>query len=75
MVLGLFKLLKFIVDGVFILESFEGYEVGATNLEKINILNAINFINAAWNIDAKTTTIANCFQHYKIWSNEGIAIE
>lgn len=36
-------------------------EVGATNPEKINILNAIRFMNAAWNIDVKTTTIANCF--------------
>ncbi|KAL5538009.1 hypothetical protein UlMin_044834 [Ulmus minor] len=52
-----------------------GYEVGATRLEKINILNAINFINVAWNIDVKTTTIANCFQHGKIWLDEGIATE
>ena len=36
---------------------------------------AINFINTAWNIDVKTTTIANCFRHYKIRSDEGVATE
>ena len=51
------------------------YEVGATNLEKINTLNAIRFMNAAWNIDVKTITIANCFQCRKIWSDESVAIK
>ncbi|MBA0656621.1 hypothetical protein Goklo_008959 [Gossypium klotzschianum] len=31
------------------------------NPEKINVLDAIHFINVAWNIDVKPTTIANCF--------------
>ena len=38
-------------------------------------MNAINFINGAWDIDLKTTTIANCFRHCKIWSDKGVAIE
>ncbi|XP_022852907.1 CENP-B homolog protein 2-like [Olea europaea var. sylvestris] len=44
----------------------QGLEVEAPNPEKINILNAIKFANMAWNFDVKTTTIANCFRHYKI---------
>ena len=34
------------------------------------ILNAISIANMAWNIDVKTTTIANCFRHCKIHSEE-----
>ncbi|XP_015578348.1 CENP-B homolog protein 2-like [Ricinus communis] len=49
--------------------------MGAINLEKINVLDAINFINAAWNIDVKTTTIANCFKHCKLRSEEGMPLE
>ncbi|XP_022895244.1 CENP-B homolog protein 2-like [Olea europaea var. sylvestris] len=48
----------------------QGLEVEAPNPEKINILNAINFANMAWNFDVKTTTIANCFRHSKIRSEE-----
>ncbi|MFQ6634160.1 hypothetical protein Gotur_010404 [Gossypium turneri] len=44
----------------------EGYEIGKINPEKINVLDAIHFINAAWNIDVKPTTIANYFRHCKI---------
>ncbi|MFQ6637549.1 hypothetical protein Gotur_014273 [Gossypium turneri] len=39
----------------------EGYEKEKINPEKINVLDAIHFINVAWNIDVKPTTIANCF--------------
>ncbi|MBA0798895.1 hypothetical protein Gohar_009445, partial [Gossypium harknessii] len=31
----------------------EGYEKGEIDLEKINVLDAIHFINVAWNIDVK----------------------
>ncbi|MBA0816256.1 hypothetical protein Gohar_000941, partial [Gossypium harknessii] len=31
----------------------ESYEKGEINPEKINILDAIHFINVAWNIDVK----------------------
>ena len=53
----------------------KGFKVGATNPEKINILNAMKFINVAWNIDVKTTTIAHCFRHCKICSDQGMASE
>ena len=39
-------------------------------LKKINILNTISIANMAWNIDVKTTTIANCFRHCKNRSEE-----
>ena len=35
----------------------------------------MKFINAAWNIDVKTTTIANCFRHCKIRLDEDMAFE
>ncbi|TYG52759.1 hypothetical protein ES288_D09G054600v1 [Gossypium darwinii] len=37
----------------------EGNEKGELNPEKINVLDPIHFINAAWNISVKPTTIAN----------------
>ncbi|MBA0653496.1 hypothetical protein Goklo_020665 [Gossypium klotzschianum] len=40
--------------------------IGEINPEKINVLDAIHFINVAWNIDVKPTTIANYFRHCKI---------
>ncbi|MBA0881054.1 hypothetical protein Goshw_008511 [Gossypium schwendimanii] len=43
----------------------EGYEKGEINPEKINVLDAIHFINVDWNINLKPTTIANCFRHCK----------
>ncbi|KAG8485918.1 hypothetical protein CXB51_019268 [Gossypium anomalum] len=52
-----------------------GYEKGEINPEKINVLDAIHFINAAWNIDAKRTTITNCFRHCKIRSEEDMPLE
>ncbi|XP_022883473.1 CENP-B homolog protein 2-like [Olea europaea var. sylvestris] len=48
----------------------QGLEVEAPNPKKINILNAINFANMAWNFDVKTTTIVNCFRHCKILLEE-----
>ncbi|KAK8260580.1 hypothetical protein V6Z11_D13G129900 [Gossypium hirsutum] len=53
----------------------ESYEKGEINPEKINILDAIHFINVAWNIDVKPTTIVNCFQHCKIRSEEDMPLE
>ena len=35
----------------------------------------MKFINVAWNIDVKTTTIAHCFRHCKICSDQGMASE
>ncbi|MBA0778054.1 hypothetical protein Gotri_005978, partial [Gossypium trilobum] len=52
----------------------EGYEKGEINPEKINLLDAIHFINAAWNMDVKPTTIANCFRHCKIRSEEDMPL-
>ncbi|MFQ6658102.1 hypothetical protein Gotur_027512, partial [Gossypium turneri] len=53
----------------------EGYKKGEINLEKINVLDTIHFINDAWNIDVKPTTIANYFRHYKIQSEEDMPFE
>ncbi|MBA0785012.1 hypothetical protein Gotri_006943, partial [Gossypium trilobum] len=53
----------------------ESYEKGEINPEKINILDAIHFINVAWNIDVKPTSIANCFQHCKIRSKKDMPLE
>ncbi|MBA0717070.1 hypothetical protein Golax_004913, partial [Gossypium laxum] len=53
----------------------EGYEKGEINLKNINVLDAIHFINIAWNIDVKPTTIANCFWHCKIRSKEDMPLE
>ncbi|MFQ6660908.1 hypothetical protein Gotur_029245 [Gossypium turneri] len=53
----------------------EGYEKGEINLKNINVLDAIHFINVAWNIDVKPTTIANCFWHCKIRSKEDMPLE
>ncbi|XP_055812080.1 CENP-B homolog protein 2-like [Solanum dulcamara] len=48
----------------------QGLGVEAPNTKKINILNAINFANLAWNFDVKEITITNCFRHCKIRSKE-----
>ncbi|MBA0770425.1 hypothetical protein Gotri_019062 [Gossypium trilobum] len=53
----------------------EGYEKGEINPKKINVLDAIHFINYAWNIDVKPTTFANCLQHCKIRSKEDMPLE
>ncbi|MBA0706159.1 hypothetical protein Golax_018285, partial [Gossypium laxum] len=53
----------------------EGYKKGEINLEKINVLDTIHFINDAWNIDVKPTTIANYFRHCKIQSEEDMPFE
>ena len=45
-------------------------EADSPNLEKINILDAINFATMAWSFDVTTKTIANCFRHCKIRSEE-----
>ncbi|MBA0770423.1 hypothetical protein Gotri_019062 [Gossypium trilobum] len=48
---------------------------GEINPKKINVLDAIHFINYAWNIDVKPTTFANCLQHCKIRSKEDMPLE
>ncbi|KAG8475682.1 hypothetical protein CXB51_032442 [Gossypium anomalum] len=52
-----------------------GYEKGEINPEKVNVLDAIHFINDAWNIDVKPTTIANCFRHCKIRSKKNMPLK
>ncbi|TYH07045.1 hypothetical protein ES288_A08G201200v1 [Gossypium darwinii] len=54
---------------------FYHYEKGEINPEKINVLDAIHFINATWNIDVKPTIIANCFRHCKIRFEEDMPLE
>ncbi|CAN7034430.1 unnamed protein product [Brassica oleracea var. botrytis] len=48
------------------------YELGQSNPTKINVLNAINFFVAAWTVNVHHETIANCFRHCKISSEDGI---
>ena len=50
---GIIRALKIHYRRRFYSSILEGYEVGAINPEKINILNAINFVNAAWKFDVK----------------------
>ncbi|XP_071724356.1 uncharacterized protein [Rutidosis leptorrhynchoides] len=42
----------------------------ACEVQCINILDTINFATLAWRFDVKETTIANCFRHCKIRSEE-----
>ncbi|KAM3305917.1 hypothetical protein P3S67_012786 [Capsicum chacoense] len=44
----------------------EDYEIGISNPEKINVLDAINLAISAWKMDVKSSTIANCFKHCKL---------
>lgn len=48
----------------------EGHELGLSNPEKINVLDAINFAVSAWTTNVSQVSIANCFRHCKIRSNE-----
>ncbi|KAL2240143.1 UNVERIFIED_CONTAM: hypothetical protein Sindi_0655500 [Sesamum indicum] len=51
----------------------ESHELGLPNSEKINILDAINFAISAWTTNVSQVSIANCFRHCKIRSNEEIS--
>ncbi|MBA0721849.1 hypothetical protein Golax_009353, partial [Gossypium laxum] len=53
----------------------EAYEKGEINPEKINVLDATHFINDAWNIHMKPTTIANFFRHCKIQSEKDMPLK
>ncbi|MBA0852440.1 hypothetical protein Goshw_005385 [Gossypium schwendimanii] len=53
----------------------KGYEKGEINPEKINVLDAVHFINVAWNIDVKPTIIANYFRHCKIQFDEDMHLK
>ncbi|KAM3287572.1 hypothetical protein P3S67_021002 [Capsicum chacoense] len=44
----------------------EGYEIGISNPKKINVLDAMNLAISAWKIDVNSSTIANCFKHFKL---------
>ncbi|XP_026438675.1 uncharacterized protein LOC113337186 [Papaver somniferum] len=46
----------------------EGYELAASNPEKIHVLDAMNLAISAWTIDVRTTRLANCFRHCKLRS-------
>ncbi|MFQ6658104.1 hypothetical protein Gotur_027512 [Gossypium turneri] len=69
------KVIKIYYRRRFYSSILEGYKKGEINLEKINVLDTIHFINDAWNIDVKPTTIANYFRHYKIQSEEDMPFE
>ncbi|CAK8540331.1 unnamed protein product [Lathyrus sativus] len=51
----------------------EGYEVGQSDPEKINVLDAINLTILAWMIDVRKETITNYFRHCKIRSASDVA--
>ncbi|KAL0290413.1 UNVERIFIED_CONTAM: CENP-Bprotein 2 [Sesamum calycinum] len=51
----------------------EGHELGLPIPKKINILDSINFAVSAWTTNVSQVSIANCFQHCKIRSNEEIS--
>ncbi|KAM3304556.1 hypothetical protein P3S67_011422 [Capsicum chacoense] len=44
----------------------EGYEIGISNPEKINVLDAMNLAISAWKMDINSSTIVNCFKHCKL---------
>jgi len=48
----------------------DGYENNIDNPEKINILDAFCLVVPAWVEDVSLATIANCFHHYKIRTND-----
>ena len=52
-------------------EILEGRELGQSDPVKISVLNAINFSVAAWTVNVHQETIANCFRHCKIRSEDG----
>ncbi|KAK4405943.1 hypothetical protein Sango_0600800 [Sesamum angolense] len=51
----------------------EGHELGLPNPEKINVLDAINCTVSTWTTSVPQVSIANCFRHCKIRSNEEIS--
>jgi len=48
----------------------DGYENNIDNPEKISILDAFRLAVLAWVEDVSPATIANCFRHCKIWTND-----
>ena len=44
----------------------EGYEVGQSELRKINVLDVLNLAILAWMINVQKEAIANCFRHCNI---------
>ncbi|KAK5813182.1 hypothetical protein PVK06_028630 [Gossypium arboreum] len=72
---GIIRVIKIYYQRRFYFSILEDYEKGEINPEKINVLDAIHFINATWNIDVKPTIIANCFRHCKIRFEEDMPLE
>jgi hypothetical protein len=48
----------------------DGYENNIDNPEKISIMDAFRLAIPAWVEDVSLATIANCFRHCKIWTND-----
>ncbi|XP_026458529.1 tigger transposable element-derived protein 1-like [Papaver somniferum] len=53
----------------------EGYELGSSNPEKINVLDAMNLAISAWIIDVRTSTLANFFRHYNLRSTYNTSVD
>jgi len=48
----------------------DGYENNIDNLENMSILDVFRLAIPAWVEDVSLATIANCFRHCKIWTND-----
>ena len=70
---GIIRVFKMHYHRRFYGKLLEGYELGQTNLEKINVLDAINLAVSARSTNVEPKTIANCFRHCKIRSVEEIS--
>ncbi|KAL0348039.1 UNVERIFIED_CONTAM: hypothetical protein Sangu_1031700 [Sesamum angustifolium] len=57
----------------FYINVLEGHELGLPNPKRINVLDVINFAVSAWTTNVSQVSIANCFRHCKIRSNEEIS--
>ncbi|XP_026379338.1 CENP-B homolog protein 2-like [Papaver somniferum] len=53
----------------------KGYELGPSNPEKINALDAMNLAISAWTIDVRASTLSNCFRHCKLRSTDNTSLE
>lgn len=67
---GIIRAFKMHYRRRFYREILEGYELEQPDPSKINVLDAINFAVAAWTINVRQETIANCFRHCKIRSED-----
>ncbi|KAH1225169.1 CENP-B 2 [Glycine max] len=70
---GIIRAFKMYYRKRFYRKILEGYEVGQSDPEKINVLDVINLAITAWTINVRKETIANCFRHCKIHSASDVA--